>query len=398
MLDSNTILGIEATLGCEEYSHAILTQSQNNLRCGTPVIYPTDFDFTNRRNKVPIATLITPAMGHQIESTTAPIQTVQPINIKPLCGNHEVLTVASFDFGKFDRLLDFIHDVGGMSLVIEQAKGRSKIVEGIIKLAEMFKHNSLFYYNSWGKKHLAGDDDKYVCILSFFDIPYCIPLFDMRRVDGIGLSFTGVTLKASKAYGQLHRVFKADLIYSNYEENLYVIDGVDVNPPSRCGLDIYSSLFAAASMELPVQKGNEDLKSKKKSTRGYINVSSKKKLGENDSVYFDTPSVVMGAISYPTDPIEADSEPEVADGGQVNWGTTAELATFNGVLQENHSLEFQPPQHQVLNGENQVGWSVEPDQTQHIVEVSDWSPGIFPGETTPEEEPDDAPDDPGDNE
>jgi hypothetical protein len=385
MLDSNTILGIEATLGCEEYSHAILTQSQGNLRCGTPVIYPTDFNLTNHRNKVPIATIISPFVGYQVGSAMVPVQTVQPINIKPLCGNHEVLTVASFDFGKFYRLLDFIHDVGGISLVIEQARGRSTIVESIIKLTKIFKYNSLFYYNTWGKKYLAGDDDKYICILSFFDIPYCIPLFDMRRVDGIGLSFTGVTLKASKAYGQLHRVFKADLIYSNYEENLYVIDGVNVNPPSRCGSDTYSSLATVANIELLIQKDNKDFKSKKKSTRGYINVSS---IEENGSVYFDTPSVV-----------EADSEPEVANDSYINWGNTTGLVTLaDGVLQENYSLEFQPSQHQVLNGENQAGWSVEPSQTQPSEEVSNWSTGIFPGETTPEEEPDDAPDDPGNNE
>jgi hypothetical protein len=89
----------------------------------------------------------------------------------------------------------------------------------------------------------------------------------------------------------------------------------------------------------------------------------------------------------------------VANDSYINWGNTTGLVTLaDGVLQENYSLEFQPSQHQVLNGENQAGWSVEPSQTQPSEEVSNWSTGIFPGETTPEEEPDDAPDDPGNNE
>ena len=39
MLDSNTILGIRAYLGCEEYEHGLLSQNIESWPCGAPVVY-----------------------------------------------------------------------------------------------------------------------------------------------------------------------------------------------------------------------------------------------------------------------------------------------------------------------------------------------------------------------
>jgi hypothetical protein len=180
--------------------------------------------------------------GLNNEIAQVELQAISPIGLKPLYENHKILTVSSFDFGKFDRLLEFVRDVGGLSLIVEYEEGRRELAESVRQIERVFKYCSAFSYNTWSDKQLWTKDDKFVCVLTFLDMPYCVPLFNMRKVDGIGLSFCGATVQASIEYGYLNKTFRTDLMYSNYEDNIFFVDGIAVNSMRRPDSSIYSEL------------------------------------------------------------------------------------------------------------------------------------------------------------
>jgi len=254
MLDSNTILGVRGYLNCEEYDHGILTQNWERWPLGAPVVYSrAEFGSDESGSATRILSLISPSQqAAGSETVTVYTKNIVPVDLKPLHKYHKVLNIDRFDIDKLDRLIEFIHDVGAISLVIDSDIGRKHISADLRKLSDVFKYNTLFYYNRWGSKHLAGKDDVYSCVLTFLDIPYCIPLFNTHKVDGIGLSVSGVTHKQSIKTGVLNRVFKAEVIYSNYADNLLVIDGVDVNEDSPIGDSMFREIADVVNRELAV--------------------------------------------------------------------------------------------------------------------------------------------------
>jgi len=253
MLHSNVILGIRGHLGCEEYEHGILTQNWEMLPLGVPIVYKSG-DLDRRQEATRVLSLITPSQNSAgVESVTVYNRVITPIDIKPLYKSHEVLTISEFDVGKFGRLTEFIRDVGGISLVIDHELGRKNVVKSLQELEKVFKYTTTFYYNAWGDKYLTDKDDRYLCVLTFLDLPYCVPLFNTHRVDGIGLSFSGVVQKRSISNGTLQRVFRVDIIYSNYVDNVLFIDGVtvnNINPPNK---NMYSELAKMADRKLKVR-------------------------------------------------------------------------------------------------------------------------------------------------
>jgi len=254
MLDSNTIFGIRKYLPTDDYAHGILTQNVESWPCGAPVVY-SPLELESGHQAVRVLALMTPSqVSAGIESLNVMSKIVHPVNLKPLYKNHKVLTVSEFDIGKFERLMQFVRDVGGISLVISDKNGRENVADAVRKIQNLWNYTALFYYNAWGGKYLEGKDDSYACLLTFLDLPYCIPLFNMHKIDGVGLSFCGFTKKASLNYGCLHRTFKMDLIYSKYEENLFVVDGVDVNDREGLTDAHYQEAHKSASKDLEVMK------------------------------------------------------------------------------------------------------------------------------------------------
>jgi len=332
MLESDIILGISANLeGCSQYAHGILTQEWEGWPVGTPLVFP-DSGLENSHGSVRTLSLMTPAQ-HSAgrESSNVPTSLICPVDLRPLCGNHKVINVSEFDLGKFDRLTEFIRDVGGISLVIEYPAGRKAIPKQMRKIEKLFEYSSMFYYNGWGSKHLLGEDDKFIGVMTFLDLPYCIPIFNMRRVHGLGLSFSGATLKASKSYGQLHRIFRTDFIYSNYIDNAFVIDGIDVNTVRPMSTDVYKELVKMISQELSVVPEGE---AKKKGSRIH---EIKREMREQSSHREEMKYGYGGADAYNNYKMKSAKANEVVevDDSTIEWhgpNDTVELDTNESLL------------------------------------------------------------------
>jgi len=341
MLDSNTILGVRGYLNCEEYEHGILVQNWESWPLGAPVVFQAG---ALEGSTTSLLSLITPAQqAGGTDSTNIYSKNVAPVNLKPLCKNHKVLTVSQFDIEKFNRLTEFVHDVGGISLVIKYKGGRKNLAERLQKLSSIFKYSVLFYYNAWGGVHLSGKDDVYACVLTFLDLPYCIPLFNTHRVDGIGLSISGAVENQSISGGMLHRTFRSDIIYSNYADNLLVIDGVSINNNDSLSDSIFKEIANFATKELkegpPVSK-KENRSTDSSGYKQYMMSSNGVELkDENHSIKIDYPAMEAEVLTVGTslEAIEPSLEVETTPDDDVPnpWTapsikpSVAENLTFN---------------------------------------------------------------------
>jgi len=308
MLDSNTILDITRHLSYPEYSHAVLTQNWKGWSCGVPVIYPSNVNIDPDGIIVRVATLFTPyknAAG--IESYEIYSHILQRVNIKPLCGNHKIMTVSEFDPSKFKRLSEFIHDVGIISFVVDHKAGRSNIAKGIRAIESMFKYTSVSQHHEICVPILAGNNDKYVCIMTFFDLPYCVPLFNMHKVDGVGLNLVGATVKASKAMGRLNKVFRTDIILSNYLENIFVLDGVAINKAQPISSNMFAAIENMTNLELEI--GPDKLPDLKKESKPIS--SPKHKLSSDPSWDFEEALGFASEPEIPTQQIGGSSDSTV---------------------------------------------------------------------------------------
>lgn len=303
MLDSNIILGTRGFLGCEEYEHGLLTQNEGDWLCGTPIVYPAGA--IEKYAPHPIYTLITPSQRSAgTELAQVRCGGISPVKLKPLYKGHKILTVSSFDLGKFGRLLEFVKDVGGISLVIEYDEGKREVSNSIQQLAMEFKYSSLFLFNVWDDKFLWSEDDKLVCVLTFLDLPYCVPLFNMHKVDGVGLSFSGATIEGSMAHGYLRRIFRADIIYSNYEDNIFFIDGLPINNIPGPDPSIFADLNKLTSKQLKIGKP-EKKKVTKKSSRNQAKFSAN--YGDGPSKWM-THSDGIAVVEMPEETEPSDGE------------------------------------------------------------------------------------------
>ena len=323
MLDSNTILGTRHFLDCDEYEHGLLTQNNEMWPCGTPVVYPAN-SLRKGVEFVQVYTIMPPNQhaGHGYEVSRVDYHAVSPIGLKPLYGNHKILTVSNFDVDKFGRLLEFVRDVGGLSLIVEYEEGRRQLSESIRQLERLFKYCAPFSYNVWSDKQLWSKDDKFICALTFLDLPYCVPLFNMRKVDGIGLSFCGATVEASLKHGFLSRTFRADLIYSNYEDNVFFVDGIAVNSIKRPNSSFYSEI-ERLTVKYPEIGKPDELKQR------MFGVNYGEITAPPSAIPTDSPEEVEVAVSYESDGPEVaapslNAEISVSDGKVTYYTTTGE--------------------------------------------------------------------------
>jgi len=356
MLDSNTILGTRGFLKCEEYEHGLLTQNNESWPCGTPVVYQAGILKNDRWpvSNIQAYVLMPPSQrAAGVEYAQVHMSAISPVGLKPLCKNHKVLTANRFDIGKFDRLLEFVRDVGGISLVIEYEEGRKAVAGSIRQIERIFGYSSLFYYNSWTNKFLADKEDRFVCVLTLLDIPYCMPLFNMRKVDGIGLSLSGAVVKASKAQGYLHRTFRADFIYSNYEDNVFFMDGIAINSMREPDSSIYDSLTKLSGQHFEIGKPDKK-KEKKSSSKLTINTLP----GSGHSITFpdDTPVSEVSASKWKTLTVLS-SEP--ANFGPYNAPVEAENLFHNS----DDIVVETTPEGMVVNTTYEVPWEFNSGMT-----------------------------------
>lgn len=264
MFDVPTVLSLKSTFGNVDYSQFIpaftLTEYEY-YSIGQPVIMQRGSE--QLENSVYVQTLM---HGNQAGGGIGPAfrtigTALKPFGNENFIRDHRILDIDFFDPDKVSRLIQYLHDVGSISFVILGEVGQRSIAADLAKyIVPKFGFHTIMYFNSWmSGKFLAGADDMKLGLLNMFDVRYCLPIFNRRKADGIGVSCSIITKKATIEYGAVHRLNCLDFVLNNYEDNLMIVDGAYLCEPWHIGSAIVRDFEAQAAVNLKVA-GEKDLK------------------------------------------------------------------------------------------------------------------------------------------
>jgi hypothetical protein len=249
---------------------AILTQNYDHLPCGTPVMVVV------RKQKASLASVnIFPARANVGSGCTwLPENVLKFIDKKPLCETHKLKDIDSFDYSQFNGVIEAVKEYGGISFVADKKKAGLSMLNSIQSIIREYKYHSLFQYNTYKGRFLSGKDDNVLNIISFFDFVNCIPLFNMKKIDGMCISFSQVIRKNSELLEKQLCTFRLDVVVSNYNDNIFMIDGTIIDQKHPITNAIYKDIKNYIKKDLPVEKDRLKQKSKKqsKNTGNYVNV------------------------------------------------------------------------------------------------------------------------------
>jgi hypothetical protein len=244
-----------------EFAHVILSQDWDSWPCGTPLVIDGTCLRSERAENIRTFSLFPPrSYINKLEDIIVHRDCLVRTSLPPLAETHRTLTVEKFDNSRLERLRQYVKEMGGITFIVKEEKNRKKLIRTLKFFPRLFKYSSLFHYSRYGNKYLSGDDDELLGVISFFNLPYCVPLFNMKKVDGIGLSYCQAPRKISEKNNMLVRAFRVDMVLSNYLDNIFVIDGSDVNPMNPLQDESYSEIENWVGEELKVKRGLSDLK------------------------------------------------------------------------------------------------------------------------------------------
>ena len=208
--------------------------------------------------------------------------------------NSKIKVIPRFEINKLDSLLKYVKDNGAMTFNIMSTESTKKTAESVCifldKLYEMcgmYKYNSVFYcdYPSGLKIYNMKDT---IYTVRFLDLHNCVPIFNHKRVDGVGVIFNMVSISSTKSTGSLATKACITLVLSNYKDNIFTTDGIqvnDINPLSSSVINkVKNVVMAGAGVKdkFKVKEDNEKVDFGKlgKLNDGWIDVT----VSNNDDI------------------------------------------------------------------------------------------------------------------
>ena len=151
--------------------------------------------------------------------------------------NNGIKIIESFDFNKLKGLPAYVDEKGSATFSFRaySAYGSAiptgkNVIEFIDRIASdiltKYRYHSILFINYDNDFIAPRGDLRY--ILHFVSIPNCVPIINHRKIDGIGIIFNIVSLNGTIRDGYLNPVFCMTIILSNYRENIFTIDGVEI--------------------------------------------------------------------------------------------------------------------------------------------------------------------------
>jgi hypothetical protein len=252
VLSSDVILGTgnkEFFKKDEQISSAILTQNYNQTPCGAPIIVSA-----TKNEALGCLTPFPARANTGCGLVWTPSYIVALIDRKPLHKTHKVRSIEKFDYSRFDTVIGSVKTHGGISFVSKEKSSVLSILDSIKSIVGEYRYSSLFQFNLFNGRFLSGEDDNLLNVFSFFDLSHCVPLFNLKKIDGFGISFAQILRKHSELVGQQVGTLRLDIVVSNYEDNLFIIDGATIDHKYPIKSSLYKEIKKYTKKDLPIKK------------------------------------------------------------------------------------------------------------------------------------------------
>lgn len=290
MIEKEVALGINCYFGSANMVRpAILIKEYDPLPIGTPILIIGRENPDSALDKETVACTFmncSQRAAGSISTFRPRYSIVKEFGDKNLIEKHKMVEIEYFNPSKTQRLIEYVHDVGSLSMCIYNDIGQRSFPKDLFNLINAFKYHNINFYNSWfnPSKFLRNKKDSQLMLINLFDLPYSIPIFNFRKVDGIGISCNIITEHASIEYGRPHCLAKLDMVLNNYRENLLIVDGSYVAEAWEFGKNIANDLQKLAERKLNIAKENSNNHKQK-----YTNISKIELHGLDKKVKYDSP-------------------------------------------------------------------------------------------------------------
>lgn len=157
---------------------------------------------------------------------------IQVMDTKQLLDDHQIKTIDKFDFGKLEEISEYAKLNGVITFRLQDPDAVINFFKNIAYISDLYKYNIFPIHNTGGYDTSSIHDDILITTVSFFDMPYAIPVYNTKKIDGLGIRICTFWENLSKAERYVNKVDDMYLVVSKSPDNILYVDGQDINSPN----------------------------------------------------------------------------------------------------------------------------------------------------------------------
>jgi hypothetical protein len=200
---------------------------------------------------------------------------------KNLIKNHKVKIIDTFKKDSLCDIGNYVTTNAAITFTFSDLNAASIFWKEIPYLCSIYKYTSFFYHFGGGRKR-KNSKEKFIPFVSFIDLPYCIPVFDYRKIDGMGVCCGFINKNEYEENGKIISLTTiVDTLYfilSNHKANILYMDGIKLGDSAKIDTGILSYMSSFIEIEILYKKAKK---------QPNLLDKTEKELQEND-VFCDT--------------------------------------------------------------------------------------------------------------
>lgn len=179
--------------------------------------------------------------------------------------NHTIKEVNAFNIETIEDIQKYINDYDSISFVIKDKEQAAGCMFKFPKLLEKYKYNTSFNLESKGSS--KDFIDITIPIFTFINLKHCIPIFNSKHVDGMVICIQALLEDYTEKAGTPTNLLQIVLVVSNYLDNVFVVDGEQINDFEYINKHTYETMAYALLAHHPKFGKDESkgVRAKKKS-------------------------------------------------------------------------------------------------------------------------------------
>lgn len=210
----------------DELRMTLASGASNQISLNTPIV--TNCSHLENADGVVTAMTLFPIPGRYHAASTLRIRSseVFPIESKNIIKNHREIIISEFDWKKADKIQDFVEENGAITFIIEDTQAQSKFCNEMKKFNSLYNHIAFIEHRAGRYQKPEKVDDLLFIVMTIYDLPYAIPVFNYKCCRGIGVSVKYVwkdrveTAHDPSVHNELY------FVCNDYIENLFEADCV----------------------------------------------------------------------------------------------------------------------------------------------------------------------------
>jgi len=152
-------------------------------------------------------------------------QVIEMRNPTPLVENHKIISMDIIKPEQLPDIVGLVKEDGGVTFFLSDPKNALRSLENSMQMLEEFCWvTSVGYILDQNGRY----SDEYAGLLSFFHLQHCIPIFNSKMVDGLGMLFQVILPNASAKMGYVVYRSSMAMLAANHRDNLLVVDGCTI--------------------------------------------------------------------------------------------------------------------------------------------------------------------------